>query len=78
MAPGQSSLSGHLPRTKEEFVANLAGRYSTLHDEQTITGMAPTRKFNSYIYSRRLLLRKTIEGDEEFHMIYCTHCTKGV
>lgn len=66
------------PRNEDDFIASLASQYDTLNDTYTITGSVPSRKFNSYIYSRKLLMRKTIDNDEDHHMIFCTHCTKSV
>ena len=73
-----SSLnSGSSPRTPEEYITNLAGRYDTLLDIRTISGQPLQKKFASYIYSRRLLIRKTLADDPTHHQISCTHCTRG-
>ena len=34
------------------------------------------RRVNSYIYTRKLLIRKSMEDDPGHHNIYCTHCTR--
>lgn len=50
----------------QEFIASLAGRYDQLHDAQTISGES-SRRFNTYIYSRKLLIRKSTEDDSGLH-----------
>ena len=65
------------PRTLEQCIDSLAGRYTMLQDSHTISGTNGSRKFNSYVYQRKLLIRKTIPNDETHHLILCTHCTKG-
>ena len=64
--------------TLEEYLTSLAGRYATLQDSRTVSGVTTSKKFNSYAYTRKLLIRKTIENDPTKHKIHCTHCTKGM
>ena len=72
------SSSTPKPHTAEEYISSLAGRYTTLQDSHTVSGTNASRKFNSYVYSRKLLIRKTLEDDPNHHRIHCTHCTKGM
>ena len=58
----------------QEYISSLAGRYNKLNDVETISGES-LRRFNTYIYSRKLLIRKSIPDDPAHHLIYCTHCT---
>lgn len=51
-----------LPTSKEDFLTLLEGRYNQLKDSYTISA-ASTRRFNAYLYVRKLLLRKSIEND---------------
>ena len=44
------------------FLTFLAGRYDQLYDTETVSGES-TRRFNTYIYSRKLLIRKSILND---------------
>ena len=55
----------------KDFITSLSGRYNELQDANTLS-----HRFTSYIYSRKLLIRKSIEGDPLYHLIYCTHCTR--
>ncbi|KAF8432009.1 hypothetical protein BGX38DRAFT_1276999 [Terfezia claveryi] len=61
-ACAQISISA--ARTPDEYIAALAGRYATLQDSRTISGTAASRKFSSYVYTRKILIRKTLEHDE--------------
>ena len=63
--------------TAEEFITSLAGRYSTLQNTRTVSGVTTSRKFNSYVYTCKLLIRQSLEDDPTHHRIYCTHCIKG-
>ena len=69
--------SSSMSRTAEEYLNSIAGRYSILQDSHTISGTNTSRKFNSYIYQRKILLRKSIPDNETHHMIFCTHCSRG-
>ena len=64
--------------TLEEYISSLSSRYTTLQDTRTISGITTSRKFNSYVYTRKLLIRKTLEDGPTHHKIYCTHCTNGM
>ena len=44
---------------------------TTLQDPRTISGVASSRKFNSYAYTRKLLIRKTLGDDPTHHKINC-------
>ena len=70
--------SGPSSPTLEEYITSLSGRYMTLQDARTISGVSTSRKFNSYVYTRKLLIRKSLEDDPTHHKIFCTHCTKGM
>ena len=59
------------------LITALAGRYATLQDSRTVSGTSSARKFGSYVYTRKLLIRKSLENNESRHIIYCTHYTKG-
>jgi len=71
----QTSVSAS--RTPDEYIAALAGQYASLQDSCTVSGTATSRKFSSYVYTRKLLIRKSLEHDESKHIIFCTHCTRG-
>lgn len=64
--------------TLEEYITSLSGRYTSLQDSRTISGVTTSRRFNSYVYTRKLLIRKTLEDDPTHHKIFCTHCTNGM
>ena len=66
------------PATAEEYITFLAGRFSDLQDSYTVSGITTSRKFNSYVYTRKLLIRKSLEDDPAHYKIHCTHCTKGM
>ena len=70
-----STPSMSSPTTTEEYLTFLAGRFSTLEDSRTISGITTSRKFNSYVYTRKILIRKSLENDSTHHQISCTHCT---
>jgi len=63
--------------TAEEYIVALAGLYATLQDSRTVSGTSSARKFGSYVYTLKLLIRKSLENNESRHIIYCTHCKKG-
>ena len=77
MSSTPSSTPPTTPRTPEEFITFLAGRYASLQDARTVSGTRASRKFNSYVYTRKLLIHKTLQDDPGHHKIFCTHCTKG-
>ena len=77
MSSTPSSTPPATPRTPEKFTTFLAGRYASLQDARTVSGTRASRKFNSYVYTRKLLIRKTLQDDPGLHRIFCTHCTKG-
>lgn len=60
----------------QDFITSLAGRYEELQDSNIVSGEA-SRRFNNYIYSRKLLVRKAVEDDAGYHVIYCTHCHRA-
>lgn len=60
----------------QECISSLSGRHDQLNDAQTVSGES-SRRFNTYIYSRKLLIRKSIVEDQTHHLIYCTHCTRA-
>ena len=62
---------------KQEFIASLAGRYQGLQDGYTVSGTG-SHRFSNYLYSRKLLIRKSIQDEPERPSIYCTHCTRKV
>ena len=62
------------PPAVQEFIASLAGRYQELQDGYTVSG-AGSRRFSNYLYSRKLIIRKSIQDEPGCHHIYCTHCT---
>ena len=71
-------MSSATSPTLEKYITSLAGRYTTLKDDRTISGVTTSRKFNSYVYTRKLLIRKTLDDDLTHHKIYCTHCMTGI
>ena len=52
---------------KEDFIASLRGRYNELMDSHTIS-IASFRRFNTYPYIRKLVIRKTIANDPGMSM----------
>lgn len=63
------------PPAVQEFIASLTGRYQELQDGYTVSGTG-SRRFSNYLYSRKLLIRKSIQDEPGCHHIYCTHCTQ--
>ena len=63
------------PPAVQEFLASLTGRYQELQDGYTVSGTG-SRRFSNYLYSRKLLIRKSIQDEPGRHHIYCTHCTR--
>ena len=53
-------MSSTMGSTIQEFITSLAGRYDQLNDSDTISGES-SRRFNTYVYSRKLLIRKCLE-----------------
>ena len=81
-------MSQTAPMSKPDFIASLAGRYNQLQDSNTISS---TKRFNSYLYTRKLVIRKLIPNDPglsllintsikliciDHELIYCTHCKR--
>jgi len=60
----------------QEFISSLAGRWEELQDGYTVSGAGSIR-FNTYVYMRKLLIRKSMEDDLAHHQIYCTHCLRS-
>jgi len=46
--------------TVQDYIASLAGRYEELQDSHVVSGES-SRRFNNYIYSRKLLIRKAVD-----------------
>jgi len=46
--------------TVQDYIASLAGRYEELQDSHVVSGEG-SRRFNNYVYSRKLLIRKSVD-----------------
>ena len=53
-------MSQTTPMSKPEIIASLAGQYNQLQDFNTIS---TAERFNSYLYARKLVIRKLIPND---------------
>ena len=45
-------------------------------DDADLSRGPNSRRYNHYIYSRNLMIRKSIDNDPHHHLVYCTHCTR--
>jgi hypothetical protein len=71
--------------TAKSFEATLKGNYHAIKQQDSAAEMNTLtprprikakghHRFKAYVYAKKILVRKAINGDQDHHMLYCSHC----